>query len=107
MNVQRMRTYFLYSLPMHRKLRSEQQNELAVAVTPQDIELFDQYFSVEPGPVPAFYTSHYRQTHTPYLLTDANCPQISTIPLARLQSIPFFAGIDLRSDLRIEWSVTL
>jgi hypothetical protein len=101
-----MRCYFLYGTPITERLLSAD-GQHTIGVTPALVERFKQHFQVQPAPVPAFYTAHYRTAHAPYLLCDPAIPLHTRIPAKKLQALDFFKDLGLTRDLRIRWEFML
>ncbi len=106
MIIQTMRCYLLYCTPVTERLLTAD-GQRAIGVTPALVERFKQHFQVQPAPVPAFYTSHYRTEHTPYLVSDPAIPPQTRIPAEKLQALDFFKDLGLTRDLRLHWEFTL
>lgn len=106
MIIQKMRTYFLYNVPVTEQLMSTDDDH-AMGVTPAFIEKFRQSFQVTPAAVPAFYTNHYRNEHTPYCINDDRLPCCTTLDHQKLLDIEFYAPLQLSRDLPVYWEFNL
>ncbi|MFZ6029669.1 MAG: hypothetical protein ACOYYS_18300 [Chloroflexota bacterium] len=106
MQIQSLRAYFTYSIPITNWLDLEREDDLGLGVGADLLECFKGSFDVVPAPVPAFYTAHYRNQHTPYRVSDPATPGGTFIPKEKLAAIPFFSGLNLKRDIRLTWELT-
>ncbi|HSH04457.1 MAG TPA: hypothetical protein VLL52_18245 [Anaerolineae bacterium] len=107
MDIQRMRGYFLYNIPVTEQLfPNKDEEEHRIGVTPAFVKEFERVFDVKAAPIPAFYTSHYRVEHTPYLVTSGKS-QKTYVSAAKLREIPFYAELGLTEDISLKWEFML
>lgn len=106
MLIQKMRTYFLYNVPVTEQLISADENH-AMGVTPALIDKISQRFQVTTAAIPAFYTNHYRDEHTPYQVNAAALPRQTVVDHQKLNDIAFFAPLNLSRDLPLYWEFNL
>ena len=106
MIVQKMRCYFLYSVPVTERLICPDGDQ-PIGVSQPLLDRLAERFQVGPADVPAFYTHHYRTEHTPYLIADAGVPQATYVSRERLTALDFFADLPLAQDLPLRWEFML
>lgn len=106
MLVQQMSCYFLYSVPMTDDLAIPAGADNPVGVSSEIIERLKQRFQLSLADIPAFYTKHYREEHTPYLLTEPKIPG-TFIPAGRLNDIDFFKPLNLSQPIALSWEFML
>lgn len=106
MHIHSMQCYFTYSIPVINQLDLKREDNFGLNVEPALIERFRTRFEVSPAPIPAFYTAHYRNQHTPYRVVDPQIPAATYIPREKLAAIPFFAGIPLTQDISLTWDLS-
>lgn len=106
MLVQQMRCYFLYSVPITNDLAAPAGANNPVGVSEEIIAKLKEQFDVPVASVPAFYTKHYREEHTPYSLADPNIPT-TVIPAGKLNEIDFFKPLNLTQPIQVHWDFIL
>lgn len=106
MIIRKIRCYFLYNVPVTERMMAVEEAH-QFGVTAQLIDQMRQQFEVQPMPIPAFYTNHYRQEHTPFTIQDPNIATTTRIPHETFNQIPFFAVLDLHQDIRVWWEFSL
>lgn len=106
MIIQRMRCYFLYSVPVINHLLTSD-DEFTIGMNQPLIERLKQRFQVQPAEIPAFYTRHYRTEHTPYLILDPQLSPVTYLSKEKLAHLDFFAGLELAQDVPVRWDFIL
>ncbi len=109
MNIRNMRCYFLYNIPVTEKLLADDETHQhqGIGVTPELIDKFKQHFEVKTASIPAFYTNHYRNEHTPYTVSDPPILHETYVDNGRLQDIPFFQELNLTQKITVHWDFSL
>ncbi|MCB0035372.1 MAG: hypothetical protein KDE51_15175 [Anaerolineales bacterium] len=106
MIIRKMRSYFIYNVPITQHMLSLDEAHTFGATT-ELIYTIGQKFNVQKAAVPPFYTHHYKLDHTPYFVYDPAVPMQTTIPCAKLNSIGFYEQLDLTQDLKVRWDFML
>jgi hypothetical protein len=107
MQIQSFRSYFTYSIPITDWLDLNREDDLGLCVGPEQIEQLSTHFDVRPAPIPAFFTAHYRNQHTPYSVTDPAIPAATIIPKEKLAAIPFFSSLNLKRNIVVTWEMSV
>lgn len=108
MIVEKMRSYFLYNIPMVNISFFDQTQNTELGIKPRHIEALRENFPIEDAFVPAFYTKHYKQDHKPYTIApSAERPAETFISYERLNELSFFTPLDIKENLKLTWDIKL
>ena len=104
MQVNKMRCYFLYNVPVTETLM---ENSHGLGVTTEMISKFREPFTVSVVEPPPFYTNHYLQEHTSYHIEDLNIPAHTTADPQQIKAFPFYQDLALTQPIHITWEFVL
>ncbi len=108
MIVEKMRSYFLYNIPMVNISFFDRTQATELGIKPHHIETLREKFPIEDAFVPAFYTKHYKHDHKPYtIMPSADRPAETYISHERLAELSFFEPLEVRENLKITWDIKL
>lgn len=106
MIIRKMRSYFIYNVPITQHMLSLDEAHTFGATT-ELVYKIGQKFNVQRAHVPAFYTHHYRLDHTPYQVYDPAVPVQTNIPKEIINNIGFYEELDLTQDITVRWDFML
>ncbi len=104
MQINKMRCYFLYSVPVTESL---QVDGAVLGVTIDLIEKLREKFEVRAVDPPKFYTNHYLQEHTRYTVSDNQLQHETTVSPKEIRQHPFYADLHISEPIKISWEFSL